>query len=454
MPAKKTKPAATPHKYATALMVHMQNCSIWQGNSREPSREGLDELCASIEKNGILQPLLARRDPDNDGDYQIIAGARRFRAAAHVGLEQIPVYVLDLTDAKAAAAVAAENIVREDFAPLDAAVAVKATLDAYGSTQAAADALARPVGWVRRVASLDNLTPRWHAEARDAGLSLPFLIELARLPQHTQDSIYETRLEDLTADGGDLAALRLKASRLMASVVDSPWLKSDKNCALCSRRTDADLLLWPDMASKDAQCLDPACREMKRQAYVAAQKVKAAKAAGTTPDRVATADWSRRDDVHRKDPHHTVPVVIDEGPQTGAIVWRAPEAAPDPADATPRGPSPEQRLAARYIREIKDRVDNGAVEQWAASQTDRHLLAACLMFGCHGEHPLADAIVDRFHELCATNPAEDVADRLHAGIAERLKFDKVSDCEDAYAWAKAIAEILEIDSINTKGATE
>ena len=67
--------------------------------------EGIRDLAASIEKHGLLQPILVRQlhDGPNLGKYEIIAGERRFRAAKLAGLDSVPVLVRDVSDQAAAA---------------------------------------------------------------------------------------------------------------------------------------------------------------------------------------------------------------------------------------------------------------------------------------------------------------------------------------------------------------
>jgi ParB family chromosome partitioning protein len=72
--------------------------------------QSLTELIESVRARGILQPLLARPDPDAAGNYQIIAGERRWRAAQAAGLHEVPVFVRDLSDADAMAAALVENL--------------------------------------------------------------------------------------------------------------------------------------------------------------------------------------------------------------------------------------------------------------------------------------------------------------------------------------------------------
>jgi ParB family chromosome partitioning protein len=93
------------------------------------------ELVESIKARGILQPLLARRDPAQSGRYQIIAGERRWRAAQSAGLHEVPVLVRDLSDQDAMAAALVENLQRQDLNPIEEAEGYKRLLEEFGLTQ-------------------------------------------------------------------------------------------------------------------------------------------------------------------------------------------------------------------------------------------------------------------------------------------------------------------------------
>lgn len=95
-------------------------------------RHALDELAASIEEHGILQPLVVKPE---DGGYTIIAGERRFRAAAKAGLKTVPVIIKDLPDREVVEIALIENVQREDLNPIEEAQAYDALAKTYNLTQ-------------------------------------------------------------------------------------------------------------------------------------------------------------------------------------------------------------------------------------------------------------------------------------------------------------------------------
>ncbi|WP_414553298.1 ParB/RepB/Spo0J family partition protein [Anabaena sp. CCY 0017] len=79
--------------------------------------QALKELVSSVKQHGILQPLLVR--PVAEGQYELVAGERRYRAATEVGLENVPVVVRELTDDQAFQLALIENLQREDLNPVE-----------------------------------------------------------------------------------------------------------------------------------------------------------------------------------------------------------------------------------------------------------------------------------------------------------------------------------------------
>jgi len=79
----------------------------------------IEELAQSIEKKGIIQPITVR--PDKKGQYEIIAGERRWLAAQKAGLHEVPVIILDLNDSQSLELAIIENIQREDLNSIEEA---------------------------------------------------------------------------------------------------------------------------------------------------------------------------------------------------------------------------------------------------------------------------------------------------------------------------------------------
>ena len=93
----------------------------------------LEELAESIRQHGVLQPLLVRPLPE--GNYQLVAGERRWRAARIAGLSEVPVVVKELSDTEAMELAIIENLQREDLNPIEEAEGLQALVDKCGYTQ-------------------------------------------------------------------------------------------------------------------------------------------------------------------------------------------------------------------------------------------------------------------------------------------------------------------------------
>lgn len=106
-------------------------------------REGLEALAESVQKYGVLQPIIVRPSQLIDDTYEIIAGERRWRAAKLAGLDEIPAVVLDGDDLKIAQVSIIENIQREDLNPIEEALAYRGLMDRFDLTQ---DQVSKQVG--------------------------------------------------------------------------------------------------------------------------------------------------------------------------------------------------------------------------------------------------------------------------------------------------------------------
>lgn len=104
--------------------------------------ESLKELASSIEKNGIIQPIVVHKDSNNDG-YEIIAGERRWRASKIANLDSVPVIVKDLSDKECLELSIIENIQRQDINPIEEGEAYKKLIDEFSYTH---EELASTVG--------------------------------------------------------------------------------------------------------------------------------------------------------------------------------------------------------------------------------------------------------------------------------------------------------------------
>ncbi len=116
-------------------------------NARNPRRmfsdTELDELASSLRERGIIQPIVARPLRGVPDTYEIIAGERRWRAAQRAGLHEVPVVIVEATDAEALQLAIIENVQRTDLNPLEEAEGYRSLIRDFSHSQ---DDVARMVG--------------------------------------------------------------------------------------------------------------------------------------------------------------------------------------------------------------------------------------------------------------------------------------------------------------------
>lgn len=112
------EPVEQPSQAAAIEKIHLP--------AKQPRRffdsEKLAQLIESVKEHGILEPLLVR--PLKEGDYELVAGERRLRAARELGLTEVPIVVKDLDDRQALQVALMENLQREDLNPVEETDAV------------------------------------------------------------------------------------------------------------------------------------------------------------------------------------------------------------------------------------------------------------------------------------------------------------------------------------------
>ena len=119
--------------------------------------ESIAELADSIKAQGVIQPILVR--PVENGNFEIIAGERRWRASQLAGLTRVPVVIRTVPDKSALAMALIENIQREDLNPLEEATGIQRLVDEFDMTHdAAAQAVGRSRSAVTNLLRLLNLS--------------------------------------------------------------------------------------------------------------------------------------------------------------------------------------------------------------------------------------------------------------------------------------------------------
>lgn len=138
--------SADPQPTAKPGAPHMAPIELLHPNPDQPrkvfSDAELDELAASIREKGVIQPLLVRPTAAG-GEYEIVAGERRWRAAQRAGVRELPVVIRALADGEVLEIGIIENVQRVDLNPIEEALAYRQLMERFGRTQ---DAVAEAVG--------------------------------------------------------------------------------------------------------------------------------------------------------------------------------------------------------------------------------------------------------------------------------------------------------------------
>jgi len=236
----------------------------------------LGELAESIRTNGLIQPVTVR--PNSDG-FEIVAGARRFRAAQLAELFSLPARIVDITDAQALEWQLVENSQRVDVHPYEEAQGFQRLLDMPGYDVATlVEKSGKSPAHVYGRLSLLQLIPSI-AEAFSAErITAPHANLLARLPQEAQANAFEQcwRKDWQDKEPHLLPAKHLSAwiqTNLYLSLAEAPFDKEDPTlnpaagaCVTCPRRSGYNTSLFADVQGD--QCLDAPCFQTKVNAHI------------------------------------------------------------------------------------------------------------------------------------------------------------------------------------------
>lgn len=253
--------------------------------------KALAELAESIKGKGVLQPVLVRLLSKNGTDkYELVAGARRFRAASIAGLEDIPCIVKEWTDEQALEVQVIENLQREDVHPLEEALGYKALLDTgHYEVEGIAAKVGKSLSYIYSRQKLLALSPEAQKEFLAGEITAGHAILLARVQDHYQELALTVMLWETTSWGANAkrgktrkpnATSVRELSRWLKEYISNPLktapfdtksatlLKQAGACHECPKRTGADKLgLFDDEDDGKDECLDPGCWQKKVQAH-------------------------------------------------------------------------------------------------------------------------------------------------------------------------------------------
>lgn len=280
----------------------------------------LDELAASIRSQGILEPLVVR---PKGAAFEIVYGARRYRAAGLAQYGDLPCIVRQLTDAQVAQQQLVENLQREGISPLEEAAGY-AELRRHLDVDGIAAQVGKGLRYVYQRLQLLRLQTSAKAALERGELSAGVAAEIARLPQDQQGAFVRSH----SGWGRQLAGVTVAQARewiqaRTLALSGAPWKLEDAKlvkaagaCANCPKNSANE-----PAADKREQprCMDPRCWGSKVRAHVD-NLVAAYRRNGLHPVLLSEANAQEPPRQTAKCPGAGVPGIWKDGKRAGHVV--------------------------------------------------------------------------------------------------------------------------------------
>jgi ParB family chromosome partitioning protein len=246
----------------------------------------LQELASSIRSQGVLSPLLVR--PLTENGFEIVAGARRYRAAQMAESATVPVRIVHLSDAEVIEAQLVENLIRAEIHPMEEAEGFARLLaleePKYSIEQISARVGKQPSFVASRLKLIDLVPVAVDAfYANEIGVGHALL--LAKLPADQQQQALSACFKEVYNGSQNPARVLLPVrnlqfwieSNVLLILKNAPFDKRDAqlvptagSCADCPKRTGHNKLLFgDDLGRQGDRCTDPKCYQAKLAAHVA-----------------------------------------------------------------------------------------------------------------------------------------------------------------------------------------
>jgi ParB family chromosome partitioning protein len=249
--------------------------------------KALNEMAESIRAVGLLQPILVRPTA-TEGRFEIVAGARRFRAARLAEIESVSVRVCQLTDAQALEAQVIENLIRADVHPYEETQGFLALMrldPARYTAQELAAKTGKSVTFVLQRLKLADLIPAAAKSFQKDEIATGHALLLARLSTPQQVEAFPHCFADVWLEGKQKKRLVNVAefshyidSNIILELSEAPFSREDDTlypaagaCLNCPKRSGFNTLLFPDV--KKDSCFDPACYGEKVTRFIAASNL-------------------------------------------------------------------------------------------------------------------------------------------------------------------------------------
>lgn len=349
----------------------------------------MEDLIADVrQRRRIIQPLLLR--PKAENRFEIVAGARRYRAARAVGLEKIPALIAEMADIEVVELQLIENLQREDVHAIEEARAYRLLMEkAHYTVADVAVKTGKEESYIFRRLKLNDLVP----EAQDACYSdrlNPAMAEkLARLQAADQTRALQIILADRSWINTSRDLQLWMEREIFLDLHAAPWDTNDTAllpaagaCNACPKRTGFTPMLFPELKKHDT-CTDPACFRAKQAAAV---NRKREELKAKHPDMVeVTTDYKAKDRPYLYSFHQysaseakklpeAVPALIADGSSAGDVVYIVPGAKIGHSTAEQKASEKKQREQER-IKQAVDRFGSaniGRLSNESLVKTEAH----------------------------------------------------------------------------------
>jgi ParB family chromosome partitioning protein len=249
--------------------------------------KALKEMADSICAVGLLQPILVRPTA-TEGRFEIVAGARRFRAARLAEIESVPVRVRELTDAQVIEAQVIENLIRADVHPYEETQGFLALMRLDPARYTAHELAAKTgksVTFVLQRLKLADLIPAAAKSFQKDEIATGHALLLARLSTVQQEEAFPHCFADVWLEGKQKKRLvnvtefsHYIDSNIILELSEAPFSREDDTlypeagaCLNCPKRSGFNTLLFPDV--KKDSCFDAACYGEKVTRFIAASNL-------------------------------------------------------------------------------------------------------------------------------------------------------------------------------------
>lgn len=232
---------------------------------------GMKDLVESIKRYGVLTPLIVRA-VGNDGKFEILAGARRYRASIAAGAKDAPCRVVEVENDTALEVIVVENLQRQNVHPIEEAESFHEILDlSSGDMEGLCNKVGKKRSYVEKRLVLTKLADKGKKMFLAGKMTEAHAMMIARLTPVDQ----KQALEYFEQDEPSVGAFRnWIESELMLDISKAPWDKTDQllvkkagPCTTCPKRTAVSKELFDDIKAGD-RCTDGECFKLKMRAHI------------------------------------------------------------------------------------------------------------------------------------------------------------------------------------------